>query len=151
MSEEKAAHSFDVDEKTAAVLHKKGYRVLKKISAGAFGEVYKATNDKRNELNAVKVMHLKKVEKSGLNQKFLDREIAALIRVRHPNVLKVHDIFKSAGRLYIFMEFAPNGTLTAQVKKSKDGFLSEAKVLRWFRQCVDALVCMHAVHKMAHR
>ena len=56
--------TIEVDSKTKAVFDKKGYKVLQKISAGAFGEVYKAKNVKRNELNAVKVMNLKKVEKS---------------------------------------------------------------------------------------
>lgn len=142
---------IQLDEKTEAVMKKKGYKVKKKISAGAFGEVFKAENVKRQEMNAVKIMHLEKVAKQNLDQKYLDREIKALIKIKHPNVLKVHDIFKAAGRLYIFMEFASNGTLQQQIKKADKGYLSERKSLRWFRQCVDALVCMHYDHHMAHR
>lgn len=79
--------TIEVDPKTKAVLDKKGYEVLKKISEGSFGKVYKAM--KKGENYAVKTMDLKKMEEKGLTGKFLDREILALINVVHPNVLKV--------------------------------------------------------------
>ena len=102
-------------------------------------------------MDAVKVMDLKAVAKAGMQQKFLDREIKALIDIRHPNVLKVSDIFRASGNLYIFMEFAPNGTLLTKLKKTPGSCLSEAKAKFWFKQCVDALTCMHMEHHMAHR
>lgn len=82
-----ADETIEVDPKTKAVLDKKGYQVLKKISEGSFGKVYKAVKDGENY--AVKTMDLRKMEQKGLTGKFLDREIIALINVRHPNVLKV--------------------------------------------------------------
>lgn len=99
-----------LDPKTEAVFERKGYRVIKYINKGAFGSVYKAENIKRNEMDAVKVseqlcscdfsntpsqvMDLEQVAKSGMDQKYLDREIQALIKIRHPNVLQVNDIFR---------------------------------------------------------
>lgn len=161
--------TIQVDPKTKAVLDKKGYTVLKKISEGSFGKVYKAV--KAGENYAVKTMDLQKMEEKGLTGQFLDREIMALINVRHPNVLhvsptscllgrelihdflvcsQVSDIFRSKGRLYIFMEFAPNGTLTHQIEKPP-GYIAEKAAKRWFKQCVEALYCMHFEHGMAHR
>lgn len=49
------------------------------------------------------------------------------------------------------MEFASNGTLKGKTKDGKGGFLTEKLTRHWFRQCVEALHCMHVVHKMAHR
>lgn len=49
------------------------------------------------------------------------------------------------------MEFAPNGTLTEKIKKSPNRYLSERQAKHWFRQCVDALCCMHVKYRMAHR
>lgn len=143
--------AIEVDEKTKAVFNKKGYIVLKRIAGGNFGDVYKAKNLRRNELSAVKVMNLKAVEQKGLGQQNLDREIKALVNVRHENVLTVLDIFRAKGRLYIFMEFAPNGTLADKIKKSEKGYLSEEEARIWFTQCVDALCCMHSKHRIAHR
>lgn len=143
--------SLVVDPKTRAVLEHKGYDVYKMISEGAFGQVYKAKNVNRDQMDAVKVMHLAAMEAKGLKKKFVDREIAALTAVRHPNVLKVNDIFRSGGRLYIFMEFAPNGTLIDKLRKAPNKCFSESTAKRYFKQCIDALVCMHVEHKMAHR
>lgn len=143
--------TIEVDPKTKAVFDRKGYVVLKKISEGAFGQVYKAKNVKRGEMDAVKVMDLKRVEAKGMEQKYLDREIKALVSIKHPNVLKVNDIFRAKGKLYIFMEFAPHGTLKEKVKEAPGKYLKERPARRWFRQCVDALVCMHGKHHMAHR
>lgn len=139
-----------VDAKTKAVFDRKGYQVEYKISEGAFGQVYTARNVKRNETDAVKVMDLGKLSEN-FKSKFLTREIMTLIKVRHPNVLRIYDIFRSAQHVYIFMEFAPNGTLSTQVKNAPDGFLTESKSKFWFRQCVEALECMHVQHKICHR
>lgn len=144
-------HSVEVDSKTAAVLDKKGYIVLKKISAGAFGEVYKAKNVKRNKIDAVNVMDLSRFAEKGMEQKYLDREIKALVRIRHPNVLEVNDIFSCQRAAVHFMEFAPNGTLKGRVKEAPGGFLTERSAKRWFCQCVDALKCMQMDHRMPHR
>lgn len=139
-----------LDDKTKAVFDRKGYQVEWKISEGAFGQVYTAKNMKRNEVDAVKVMDLNKLSEN-FKSKFLTREIMTLIKVRHPYVLRIFDIFRSAQHVYIFMEFAPNGTLSTQVKNASDGFLSESKSRFWFRQCVEALECMHVDHKICHR
>jgi serine/threonine protein kinase len=139
-----------LDEKTAAVLLKKGYEVEYKISAGSFGQVYTARNAKRNSIDAVKIMDLTKLSKS-FKEKFLMREIMTLIRIRHPNVLSVYDIFKSQQKIYIFMEFAGGGTLSDQVRKAEGGYLREDKAKFWFRQCTEALHCMHVTHKICHR
>ena len=102
-------------------------------------------------MSAVKVMNLDIVAKAGMQEKYLNREIKALIAIRHPNVLKVNDIFKANKHLYIFMEFAPNGTLKDKVKKAANRRLTERVARRWFKQCVEALHCMHVEHHMAHR
>lgn len=77
-----------LDEKTAAVLSKKGYEVEYKISQGSFGQVFTARNAKRGSIDAVKIMDLTKLSQR-FKEKFLMREILTLIKVRHPNVLSV--------------------------------------------------------------
>lgn len=77
-----------LDEKTAAVLLKKGYEVEYKISQGSFGQVFTARNAKRGSIDAVKIMDLTKLSQR-FKEKFLMREILTLIKVRHPNVLSV--------------------------------------------------------------
>lgn len=57
MSEEEV----DLDPKTKAVFDRKGYKVLGKISQGAFGKVYKAKRRETGNLSAVKVMDTTKM------------------------------------------------------------------------------------------
>lgn len=98
----------DIDDKTRAVFTKKGYELQSKLGAGAFGLVYKARNFKKNnQLFAVKVswararalilhplcsmfaqvMDMTKMS-SKLRDKFLPRELAALMEVKHPNAVR---------------------------------------------------------------
>ena len=54
---------LDLDSKTKAVFDRKGYKVLGKISQGAFGKVYKAKRTETGTLSAVKVMDMSKMPK----------------------------------------------------------------------------------------
>lgn len=51
----------DLDPKTKAVFDRKGYKVLGKISQGAFGKVYRAKRTETGKLSAVKVMDTTKM------------------------------------------------------------------------------------------
>ena len=140
----------NLDDKTKAVFLKKGYEVEYKISAGAFGQVYTVRNEKRGATEAVKVMDLPQLT-TRFKEKFLMREIMALAKIKHPNVIRVNDIFKSRGRIYIFMEYAGGGTLSDQIRKSDGGYLREERARFWFRQVADALQAMHVVYRICHR
>ena len=68
------------------------------------------------------------------------RELELLAKIKHSNVLSVYNIFKVAGRYYIFMEFAGGGSLD----KKCIGSLSPVKLRKkWFRQVSDTLQYMH--------
>ena len=61
--------------------------------------MYKAINFKRDDqLCAVKVMDLTKMSKK-LVDKFLPRELAALMEVKHPHAVRVYDIFKMSRKV----------------------------------------------------
>src|ERR1700761_5602163 len=105
-----------LDEKTCAVFKKKGYKIEKSLGAGMFGQVYKGKIIKTGDPVACKVMNLDKVDPLFKN-KFLPREMSAIIEANHPNVIRLYDIFKSNHRLYIFMEFAGGGDIMGYLKK----------------------------------
>lgn len=130
----------DLDPKTQRIFERKGYQVEYKISQGAFGKVYTAKDTRKNCMAAVKVMDLTVVSEK-FREKFLPREIMMLATVRHPHVIRIFDIFKASKKIYIFMEFAPNGTLSEAIKKEK--WLSEEKTKFWFKQCASAIYYMH--------
>ena len=136
-----------LDEKSAAVFKKKGYDIMEKIGEGAFGKVYKAKSTKDGVITAVKVMDTTKMPPK-IRDTFLPREIDMLIKVRHPAVLEIYDIFKLAGKIYIFMEFAPNGSISS---KCKLGPLPEPQAKKWFKQIVQGVEHIHNKLKICHR
>ena len=138
---------IQIDPKTAAVFQKKGYEVLNQIGEGAFGKVYKARSTKDGVMTAVKVMDTTKMPPK-FREQFLPREIDMLTKIRHPSVLEIYDIFRSAGKIYIFMEFAPNGSLTS---KLKNGPLPEHEAKKWFRQITEGIYFMHKELRICHR
>ncbi|XP_017463402.1 PREDICTED: testis-specific serine/threonine-protein kinase 4-like, partial [Rhagoletis zephyria] len=139
----------EIDSKTQAVFTKKGYQLQAKLGQGAFGQVYKAINVKRdNQVCAVKVMDTTKMS-SKLVEKFLPRELAALMEVNHPYAVRVYDIFKMSKKVFIFMEFAGGGDLAGYVKKNKA--IKEDLACYWFNQTSQAVDYLHTTHRMAHR
>ncbi|KAI1289590.1 CBL-interacting serine/threonine-protein kinase 15 [Halotydeus destructor] len=139
--------TIKLDDKTAAVFTKKGYEVTNKISEGAFGQVYKAKKTATGIMAAVKVMHIDRIP-ALVAEKFLPREFEASTTIHHENVLEVYDIIRSNNCYYIFMEFAPNGTLMGKCKK---GPIPEKQCRKWFKQITKGLDCMHVKYKICHR
>lgn len=93
----------DFGVKTMAVISKKGYKLERKLAAGAFGVVYKGTNTEGQEV-AVKVVDLEKMTDTT-KKKFLPREIDTLIDCRHENLIAVYDIFRAANKIVCFSLF----------------------------------------------
>ncbi|KAI1303051.1 Testis-specific serine/threonine-protein kinase 4 [Halotydeus destructor] len=147
-TKKKIKEKANLDPKTKTVFERKGYEVMDKISEGAFGKVYTSINKKKGEMAAVKVMDLDKCGEK-FKEKFLPRELAIIIQIRHPSVVHVYDIFKANHKIFIFMEFCPNGTLADVVKKN--GPVAEPKVKFWYKQCTEALNHMHTNLGICHR
>ena len=111
--------------------------------------MYKAINFKKdNQMCAVKVMDMTKMS-NHLVEKFLPRELAALMEVKHEHAVRVYDIFKMSKKVFIFMEFAGGGDLAGYVKKNKS--IKEDLGCYWFNQTSQAVDYLHMDRRMAHR
>ena len=142
--------TLELDPKTEAVFRKKGYKLDKLLSHGAFGWVYKGTYNKvePNEIIAVKVMDLQKVGEK-FAEKFLPRELEALIGVKDDNACYIYDIIRANHKMYIFMEFCDSGDIAGYLKKN--GAIDEVKTCFWFTGISQGLKFMHETLHMAHR
>ncbi len=99
-----------------------GCRLIRKIGAGAMGEVYLAEQvPLGNRLVAVKVVHAEydvtpqpgAAEDAGWH--FI-REAQLLGRLTHPNILPVYHSGIEAGYLFLVMQYAPDGSLADAIK-----------------------------------
>ena len=138
--------TIKLDPKTEAVFKKKGYKIEKMLNEGAFGQVYKGCNTKTGEEVAIKVMDLQAVGEK-FKQKFLPRELTALVGIKHEHVIYIHDIIRANQKIYIFMEFANGGDITGYL--SKNGAIPEALTCYWFTQTCKAISYIHETIHMA--
>jgi serine/threonine protein kinase len=85
------------------------FELLGRLGEGAMGVVYEARDTELDRIVALKLLH-PDLCAHGQGAEILLEEARAMARVRHPNVVTVHQVGKHAGQVYVAMERA-NGTL----------------------------------------
>ena len=89
---------------------------LKKIGTGGFGTVYSAWHPVLHTRVALKIYHAHKSQRP--RDELLD-EARKLARVRHPNVVVVHDAEEIDGRVGVWMELIEGQTLDDELRDGK--------------------------------
>ncbi|KAK7300812.1 hypothetical protein RJT34_11663 [Clitoria ternatea] len=116
------------------------YEVGKLLGCGAFAKVYHARNIKTGQSVAVKVISKKKLTASGLAVN-VKREISIMSRLRHPNIVKLHEVLATKTKIYFVLEFVKGGELFARISKGRFG---EDHARRYFQQLISAVAYCHA-------
>ena len=94
----------------------KEYKLVKFLGKGAFGEIYLAQKLDNQQLYAAKVLDKKRMDSPKL-KKYLDREIAILQKLDHPNIVKFYEQFDDKDNYYIIIEYCNGGNLLENLKK----------------------------------
>ncbi|KAK1326720.1 CBL-interacting serine/threonine-protein kinase 12 [Acorus calamus] len=116
------------------------YEVGKLLGHGTFAKVYYARTVGSGESVAIKVLDKEKILKGGLIA-HIKREISILRRVRHPNIVRLHEVMATKAKIYFVMEFVRGGELFNRVAK---GRLKEETARRYFQQLISAVSFCHA-------
>lgn len=89
-----------------------------KLGEGAFGVIYKGYSKKDNCIVAIK-----KLKGEGANQWFTDPkfklETEVLLKVKHPNVVRVYEALEIGRDVYIVMEYCDSGDLKKKITVAK--------------------------------
>jgi hypothetical protein len=114
------------------------FTVLEEIAAGGQGHVFRAHHPRLRRDVAIKVLR-PELATAGAAARFL-REAQLLARLKHPNILAVHDAGEADGLSYYVMDLAEGETLASRVGR---GRLSEAELLALARDILGALGAAH--------
>ncbi len=92
------------------------YDVLKELGRGGMGVVYLAHNKLMGRDEVLKVMSRQIMEKPGVLDRFL-REIRAVAKLRHPNIVTAYSAFRLEENLVFAMEYVDGYDLSKLVKE----------------------------------
>jgi serine/threonine-protein kinase len=103
------------------------YRLLGELGRGGMGRVYKAEDQELGGVVAIKTLHGAALD--AADQDRLLREVQISRRITHPNVVRVYDIGRFPGGLFVSMEYLEGQTLDQHLRERGQLPLSEARDL----------------------
>jgi serine/threonine-protein kinase len=90
-------------------------RILELIGRGGMGAVYRAEHVLLRELRAVKVIRKESFQVPDAIERF-SREARIAVRLRHPNLVLVHDFFIEDGDHFLVMEYVAGDSLGKRIR-----------------------------------
>jgi serine/threonine protein kinase len=92
------------------------YQVLDRLGAGAMGTVYKARHRRMKRVVAIKVLSRSVGQSEKLVKRF-QREVEAVARLSHPNIVMAFDADEAEVGHFLVMEFVSGRDLDSEVQK----------------------------------
>ncbi len=123
------------------------YRILSELGRGGMGAVYKAEHEMLRRIVALKVLKQELTSGAEFIERF-KREMLAVGRLDHPNIVRALDAGESGGTLYLAMEYVPGHDLQQHLLNRGRLPLQEACDL--IRQAATGLQHAHE-NRLVHR
>ncbi len=123
------------------------YQLLEKCAEGGMGAVYKAWHCEMERIVAVKVLPSTGLLNDAARVRF-DREIKAIGRLNHPNIVRAYDARKVQDVPFLVMEYLDGLDLSNLVERY--GPLPIPDACELARQAAVGLECAHQ-HRLVHR
>ncbi len=122
-----------------------GYEFVREIHRGGQGVVFLAIQKSTHRKVAIKVM--KEGPFAGIDDRArFDREIRILARLKHPNIVTIHDSGRAAGSDYFVMDYVDGESLADVLSRTQP----IADLVDLFRRICEAVQAAH-VHGIVHR
>lgn len=115
------------------------YQVLKKLGKGGYGIVYEIESKHTKDKYACKVL-----SKSKVNDDFVE-EKKILMKVDHPNIVRLHDIYIDPKFYYLVMDECTGGELFDKIIDKIQGgqMYSEKEAAKLIKQVLLAIAYCH--------
>lgn len=106
------------------------WKMLYLVGAGTFARVYRAEHTKTNDIKAVKVLRNRYSSDIDTRESFLG-EARMVMKLRHPNIVPIHEVEEFRGRTYMVMDFVEGQNLREYVRAhEKLPVLTSLKITR---------------------
>jgi tRNA A-37 threonylcarbamoyl transferase component Bud32 len=121
------------------------YTIVRRLGAGAMGEVYQARHRHMGRDAAIKVLRAELTEEADVVNRFFT-EARATAAVRHPGIVEIFDCdLHRTGRAFIVMEYLAGEDLAQRLGRA-GAFAPDWPALRAIgRQLASALAAAHAI------
>jgi serine/threonine protein kinase len=123
------------------------YEVLEKLGEGGMGAVYKARHTRLDRMAALKVLPKERTVSPDAVARF-EREMKAVGRLSHANIVQAHDARDIEGTTVLVMEYVEGKDLSLLVQEA--GALPIADACELLRQAALGLQYAHE-HGLVHR
>lgn len=124
------------------VIEVSGIEIETQLGRGGMGTVYLGRQVSLDREVAVKVLASELADDPQFLER-LEREARVMARLRHPNIVAVHDFQRTEDGAAIVMEFVEGGSLREKLLQHPNG-LPVAEALRILRQIAAGLEAAHA-------
>jgi eukaryotic-like serine/threonine-protein kinase len=120
----------------------KKYRLDRRLGSGGMGGVYEATDLRLNRTVALKVM-VGRLFGNRVALRRFEREARTSARLRHPNIVTIHDFGRLQGEgAYLVMEHLPGISWRSALSQRR--FIPGPELASWIDQLGSAVTAAHA-------
>ncbi|XP_075229679.1 aurora kinase A-like [Lycorma delicatula] len=119
------------------------FEIGRALGKGKFGNVYLAREKASRFVVALKCVFKSQIQKAGVEHQ-LRREVEIQTHLRHPNILKMYGYFHDEARVYLILEYAPQGELYKAMNSLPEKRFTEDRAASLILQLTDALNYLHS-------
>ncbi|KAF7836866.1 CBL-interacting serine/threonine-protein kinase 1 isoform X1 [Senna tora] len=128
------------EEEEEGIIKLGKYEVGRTLGKGSFGKVKLALNIHSHQHFALKIVDKSNIIPLNLTYQ-IKREIATLKLLKHPNLVRLHEVFASKTKIYMVLEYVNGEDLFDRI--ASKGRLTEAEGRKLFQQLIDGVSYCH--------
>ncbi|KAJ6794313.1 CBL-interacting protein kinase 1-like [Iris pallida] len=140
MVRDEPATAAAAEEERKGIVRLGKYEIGRTLGEGNFGKVKLARHVDSGRSFAVKILDRERILALKIHEQ-IKREIGTLKLLKHPNVVRLHEVSASKTKIYMVLEYVDGGELFDKI--ALKGRLSEREGRKLFQQIIDAISYCH--------